>query len=291
MKSIFQKSNYVLAALFTVGVLYSGYILYMLPTELEKVSGRIDLLAINEAQPVLNRSFLIIGLTLFVGIVALMRLLFDLSNLKKNSISQSSIEKAEDMQQQDSQQQAEMGEDNLLMQAREIVSGTKNMKSEKDRYDKLLSGICKKIEASQAVYYKVKKDKSKRYIEMLSSYAFNLPESETLRYEFGEGLAGQVAKEGKSVNIDNVPEGYINIISGLGSASPNHLMIYPLRSGRDVVAVAEIASFKEISAEDEKLISEVLKLGEDKNNSSPPSKTQKARESQARQPEGQKKEN
>lgn len=291
MKSIFQKSNYVLAALFTVGVLYSGYILYMLPTELEKVSGRIDLLAINDAQPVLNRSFLIIGLTLFVGIVALMRLLFDLSNLKKNSISQSSIEKAEDMQQQDSQQQAEMGEDNLLMQAREIVSGTKNMKSEKDRYDKLLSGICKKIEASQAVYYKVKKDKSKRYIEMLSSYAFNLPESETLRYEFGEGLAGQVAKEGKSVNIDNVPEGYINIISGLGSASPNHLMIYPLRSGRDVVAVAEIASFKEISAEDEKLISEVLKLGEDKNNSSPPSKTQKARESQARQPEGQKKEN
>jgi putative methionine-R-sulfoxide reductase with GAF domain len=289
MKSILQKSNYVLATLFAIGVLYSGYILYRLPAELEKVSGRIDLLAINEAQPVLNRSYLIIGLTLFVGIVALMRLLFDLSNLKKTSISQTARDKTEDAQQQDSREQKEMGEDNLLKQAKEIISGSQKIKSEKERYDKLLSGICKKIEASQAVYYKVKKDKSKRYIEMLSSFAFNLPESETLRYEFGEGLAGQVAKEGKSVNIDNVPEGYINIISGLGSASPNHLVICPLRSGRDVVAVAEIASFKEITAEDEKLISEVLKLEEERNNSKPVRKMQKSKESTARQPEDQKK--
>jgi hypothetical protein len=49
MKSIYSKLQFLFIALTSLGVLYSGYILYSLPAELEKVSGRIDLSAINEA--------------------------------------------------------------------------------------------------------------------------------------------------------------------------------------------------------------------------------------------------
>jgi putative methionine-R-sulfoxide reductase with GAF domain len=87
-----------------------------------------------------------------------------------------------------------------------------------------------------------------------------MPESKTIKYEFGEGLAGQVAKEGRKINIDNVPEGYITIISGLGAASPNHLLIYPVMQDDQVAAVVEKASFKPISEEDERLVAEVLKI-------------------------------
>jgi len=72
-----------------------------------------------------------------------------------------------------------------------------------------------------------------------------------LVYEFGEGLAGQVAKEGKSINITNVPQGYITVLSGLGSASPNALAIVPVQSADQVVGVLEVASFRPFSRSDE----------------------------------------
>jgi len=121
-----------------------------------------------------------------------------------------------------------------------------------------------KIEASQGLIYEVKKEKNNRYIELFASFAYSLPESETVKYQFGEGLAGQVAKEKKKINIDDVPEGYITIISGLGASSPNHLAILPILDKDEVVFVVEIASFNELSESDEKFIADSLKLEEDK---------------------------
>ncbi|MDZ7607941.1 MAG: GAF domain-containing protein [Cyclobacteriaceae bacterium] len=120
-----------------------------------------------------------------------------------------------------------------------------------------------KIDASQALYYVVKKEKGIRYIEMMSSFAYSLPESETIKYEFGEGLAGQAAKDGKLINISEVPKGYITIISGLGASSPNHLVILPIKQGDEVAAVVEIGSFKGITSDEIKLIQEVLKPEEE----------------------------
>ena len=261
MKSLYNRSHFLFIALFGIGVLYSGYTLYNLPTALEKVSGRIDLNIINDAQPVLNKTYLVIGLTLLVGVVVLVQFLYHLNSVSTNqALDFGETQKGESEEQSDEKASAES--DNTSLAAKEILDGIKSIKDEKKKYEKLLSKLCMKIEASQGILYEVKKEKSKRYIEMLTSFAFSLPESETLSYEFGEGLAGQVAKEGKKINIENIPEGYINIISGLGSASPNHLVIYPIVVDKNVVAIAEIASFKKITEADEKLIAEVLKIEE-----------------------------
>jgi putative methionine-R-sulfoxide reductase with GAF domain len=279
MKYIYKNSHFLIIALFGLGVLYSAYILYSLPTDLEKVSGKIDLNAINEAGPVLNKAFLIIGLTLLLGVVTLVQFLYYLNGVKKVEV-RDIANKAETIQQQESEQNTDAEKAKLSNQVKEIITAARDAKDKRAKYEKILSKLCMKIEASQGIFYQVKTEKNKRSIEMLTSFAFILPESETLSYEFGEGLAGQVAKEGKKINISNIPEGYINIISGLGSASPNHLLIYPVKDGDKVVAVAEIASFKEISEEDEKLISEVLKVDDAKTkvakpvSASPPKKTE-----------------
>lgn len=269
MKTIYKNSHYLVIALFGIGVVFSGYILFSLPTELEKVSGKIDLNAINEASPVLNRAFLVIGLTLLLGVITLVQFLYYLNGVKKVEVIGSS-DKSEDTREQEVEQKSDSEKARLSSQVKEILAVAKGAKDERAKYEKLLSKLCMKMEASQGIFYKVKNEKNKRSIEMLTSFAFVLPESETVSYEFGEGLAGQVAKEGKKINISNIPEGYINIISGLGSASPNHLLIYPVKDEEKVVAVAEIASFKEISAEDEKLIAEVLKIEEVKAKASKP---------------------
>ena len=118
-------------------------------------------------------------------------------------------------------------------------------------FEKVLSLACKELEASQAALYAATVHDDKRVIRLVSGYALSLPESQTLVYEFGEGLAGQVAKEGKSINVSNVPQGYITVLSGLGSASPNALAIVPVQLADQVVGVLEIASFRPFSRSDE----------------------------------------
>jgi hypothetical protein len=263
MKSIYKKSHLVLVVLFVLGVLYSGYILYNLPAALEKVSARIDLNAINEAQPVITRAYIVIGLTLLIGFIAVTQFLYMLNSVSKQDTLLQTNEIAEDKK-EIATNHTESETDNISDAAKEIRLSAMELKDDRSKLEKILAKLCMKIEASQGIYYTVKKDKHKRYIEMLTSFAFSLPESEALTYEFGEGLAGQVAKEGKKINISNVPDGYIKIISGLGFASPNHLLIYPVKDGENVVAVAEIASFKEISDKDEKLIAEVFKMEQSK---------------------------
>lgn len=257
--SIHTKLHFVIVSIFVIGVLYSGYTLYDLPAALEKASGKIDLNIIQDAQPVLNKVYWIIGITLIIGVISLIQFLYHMNYKASGELIEATERKSEQMH-ADLDENVDKGADKNSAKAKEIINSSKSIKEEKDRYETILSKLCMKIEASQGVLYKVKKEKNKRYIEMLTSFAFSLPDSETLTYEFGEGLAGQVAKEGKKINIDNIPDGYVNIISGLGSASPNHLVIYPIVEGKDVVAIAEIASFKEITAADEQLISEVFKV-------------------------------
>ena len=232
-----------------------------LPTELEKVSGRIDLSMIRELSPVLNQTYFIVGLTLTLGLGSIILALY-LLNYTKTAEKIIYVEKTDTHKQEEKEKEAKVKNENLAKQIKNIQSGIGVIKERKDKYEHVLSKLCMKIEASQGLVYEVKKEKNNRYIELFASFAYSLPESETIKYQFGEGLAGQVAKEKKKINIDDVPEGYITIISGLGASSPNHLAILPILEKDEVAFVVEIASFNEISESDEDLITDSLKLDE-----------------------------
>jgi putative methionine-R-sulfoxide reductase with GAF domain len=70
-------------------------------------------------------------------------------------------------------------------------------------------------------------------------------------------LSGQVAKEGKMINIQNVPDGYIKILSGLGNATPSSMLIFPIKRNEEVLGVIELASFKNFTTDDEQFIKEL----------------------------------
>lgn len=257
MKSLYKISNLAIVAILVIGTIYSGYVLFNLTSSLEQVSGKIDLNAINEASSVFNNLYLVVGFTLIFGLVSSILLLY-----KLNSRTDQSIISTSEGQKSDSATKETVDKETVdfTKSIADLQSSAKGIKDTKAKYEKILAKLCMKLEASQGLFYQVKKDKNKRSIELMTSFAFNLPESNTIVYEFGEGLAGQVAKEGKKVNISEIPEGYITIVSGLGAASPNNLAIIPIFEGKDVAYIAEIASFKEISTSDEKIIAEALKL-------------------------------
>lgn len=279
MKALFRKLNVVLAILLSVGILLSAFNLYNLPKALEKVSGQVDLTVIKEISPALNQTYLIIGITLVLGLCYLVMTLY-LSSDSKDKETVVYVDKKEAHKEEDETNEASSHKVDLEKRAKSIFEEAKSIKDAKAKYEKVLSSLCMSIDASQGILYSVQKEKSKRYIELYTSFAYPLPESTTVKYEFGEGLAGQVAKEGKKINISDVPDGYITIISGLGAASPKHLAILPITDGKNTVLIAEIASFKEITSEEEDLIVEALKLGAAEISASEKPKTVKGASSQ-----------
>lgn len=76
-------------------------------------------------------------------------------------------------------------------------------------------------------------------------YAADTKEIEAIRsFEMGQGLVGQCAKDGNAITVDNVPECYVRIRSGIGDASPSQLIVYPIPFRDEVIGVIELAAIK-----------------------------------------------
>ncbi|CAM2807158.1 response regulator [Rariglobus hedericola] len=82
--------------------------------------------------------------------------------------------------------------------------------------------------------------------QRLATYA--LPETANIpqRIKLGEGLLGQVARDGKSAVVKDVPDGYLTIGSSLGQRPPRHLLIVPATVDGEVNAVMEFGFFHAI---------------------------------------------
>jgi len=122
----------------------------------------------------------------------------------------------------------------------------------------ILSCVSKVYELTQAEIFLRKNDDNGDKLVLSATYAFYIPEEKVFEFEWGEGLIGQVAKAGESLYLDELPQGYISIKSGLGSATPSHLVIIPWKNNNDeTFAVIEIASFKPFSKQDIRLIEDL----------------------------------
>lgn len=138
----------------------------------------------------------------------------------------------------------------------QLISGLDTgIKDVSDYSQKLLSSLASEMEASQGMFYLVDNKKGVKILRFLSGYAIHYQESEPLEFEFGQGFPGQVAQDGKILNIRSIPEGYVTLFSGLGKSSPRSLILFPVLQKNRVLAVIELASFREFSKRDEEMLS------------------------------------
>ncbi|MCS7003819.1 MAG: GAF domain-containing protein [Cytophagales bacterium] len=126
----------------------------------------------------------------------------------------------------------------------------------------MLSQICKELEIGVGILYKTVHENGIRYLEFLSGFAYEKPDSKSFRIEFGEGLTGQVAKSAKPIVINDVPAGYIEIYSGLGKATAKSMAIYPIlnHSQATVIGVLEVASFLTLTEADAEYLKQASEL-------------------------------
>lgn len=123
--------------------------------------------------------------------------------------------------------------------------------------ERILQNLAREFSLVLGVFYI--KDESTSLFQPISTYAWasdNPPAS----FSPGEGLNGQVAKNRVHLKVDNIPEGYIKVQSGLGSGSPHNLMIVPLLLNKEAIGIIELASFRKIDKVTEWTIKNLSKI-------------------------------
>jgi len=95
------------------------------------------------------------------------------------------------------------------------------------------------------------------HLELLSAYAYNRKKYITKKIKIGDGLVGAVALEKYTIYMTEIPNEYIEIESGMGSANPRSILIVPLKIEEEILGVIEIASFNELQSHEINLVERI----------------------------------
>jgi len=121
----------------------------------------------------------------------------------------------------------------------------------------LLKGFSKQIEIVVGLVYYF--DTNDNKFKPAANYAY-YSDAPPIEFSEGDGLSGQVVKNKKAMFISDLPNGYVKVISGLGSNKPKFLAIIPLLDKEDVIGILEIATFKPIERGLSRRINEISKF-------------------------------
>jgi hypothetical protein len=266
-KITYRNLGIISVSFFVISILIIGYLLYTLPVDISSQLKNPNKLQLQHLSKIIGTLSLVVSLGLGSGLLAIMFLLLGAKSdatlpaasvYQPQSDSTPKYAKAAVQEQETQMQKEALAE--RLKKIEHMVEASVG-KDSKQTMEKALRSVCTELDACQGALFITEESEGKRVIEFSAGYAYYLPESQRLRYEFGEGLAGQVAKEGKMINLATVPDNYITVLSGLGKSSPNHLIITPIIDAERnseyhtaVLGVMEIASFKAFNAAEERLI-------------------------------------
>lgn len=74
----------------------------------------------------------------------------------------------------------------------------------------------------------------------------------------GEGLIGQCVKEKRTIIVNDIPDDFQFVSTGLGKVMPKSIIIAPVLLKDEVIAVIEIASLKDFTVGERKLLENVI---------------------------------
>lgn len=240
------KLGLLLASLFLVGILISLYQVYRLPH---------NLLLPNDYHPAFTNVYIVLGITFVIGAFTIWSAL----NNRNEIIVYRDKQNTKDT---DSNQNGDESRTTISLDA--VKDGIKSSAKEKEILQTVINVVCKQLDAGQGAVYKIVSKDDKKSIELQSGYALSIGESKTITFDWGEGLIGQSASSAKTLYVDDVPEGYVKIVSGLGIASPRYLLIVPVKNQEQVLGVMEIATFTPLDENQRRFVEESAQLAANK---------------------------
>ncbi len=124
----------------------------------------------------------------------------------------------------------------------------------------LITKITPIVGGKYGVIYMIEGEEEKKYLKKLAAYAFDGSQIDSRDFKLGEGLVGQCALENREIQLEQVPDNYIKITSGLGTASPKNILILPVKFNDQVLGVVEVASLDEFSTNHKEFLHRVLNI-------------------------------
>lgn len=118
--------------------------------------------------------------------------------------------------------------------------------------DRVLGFLCEYLEAKVGAIF-IEDGGVFRRCATFAAAADSVP----ARFSLGEGLLGQAVKDGHPVIVNDVPEGYLKLGSGLGNSAPRHLLVVPMKLEGVVNTVVELGFFKAIGESDRELLERI----------------------------------
>ncbi len=111
----------------------------------------------------------------------------------------------------------------------------------------LISNIVKYLEAQQGgMFLSENRGDNEVSVELMASYAYNSERMEKTSFAPGEGLVGTCFQQKKIIEIDDLPDTYAKLNSGLGEDKLKHLLLIPVIYDNEAVGAMEIVSFRKI---------------------------------------------
>lgn len=148
-----------------------------------------------------------------------------------------------------SNEQARVNEDNMrrryinegLAQFAGFLRAGDNMKTMGDNF---ILNLVKYLDAIQGGLFISEKGNGKPSLNLVSAFAYDRKKFLEKTINIGEGLVGTCAIEKTTMNLTEVPEGYISITSGLGDTPPDNLLLVPVVHEEELLGVVELASLR-----------------------------------------------
>ena len=109
--------------------------------------------------------------------------------------------------------------------------------------DLILTEVAPLVSAHYGAFYIVEtRDGEEPLLRLAAGYAVAADDTPNKAFRWGEGLVGQCARDGRRIQLNTVPSGYVAVKSGLGEAPPASIVVLPVIFEGRVKAVVELAS-------------------------------------------------
>lgn len=252
-----QVFNIILGIIFLFLSFFSTSKLYSLPEQILTALERRDDKTYVQIMDLSGPTFYTIGFTFAILVFLLFRLISELMKDREDHIIYVPKYFSKDHQNRKEEAKDTFRERGQLIK-KNIQASILNREDGDDKEQTLLNSICREFQVSTGIYYKTTVIDGKNMISFSKGFSFYLPETQTLAFEFGEGLPGQVAATQSSIISNTIPENYIKVVSGLGDSTPKSLMIAPILDAEsNLLGVVELASFKNFTPEDREILDKV----------------------------------
>ncbi|MDH5382948.1 MAG: ATP-binding protein, partial [Cyclobacteriaceae bacterium] len=136
----------------------------------------------------------------------------------------------------------------------DVATQLKGDKKLKSLCERALEFIIPYLQAQIGVIYTY--DHFQSILKFEAGYAYSgvVGEGKIDQIKIGEGLAGQVARDHKTIIFQDIPENYMNINSALGSVRPAHIIVVPLITNGLLTGVIELGTTKQIAGLDRQFL-------------------------------------